>query len=133
MAPTTRKAAAAQAPVPSPKRSEVSVFGAFGTLADAYRKETPVRVKLIDSFLVFLVLTGVAQFAYCILLSDYPFNSYLAGYVHGAGGVLTSDRFSATVGQFVLAVALRMQTRPASAANFAAVNGERCVCLAWRS
>ena len=65
--------------------ASLGVADAFQTLASSYRKSTPARIKLIDAFLLFLVATGVAQFLYCVLISDYPFNSFLAGYVqHGA-------------------------------------------------
>ncbi|WFD31879.1 oligosaccharyltransferase complex subunit epsilon [Malassezia sp. CBS 17886] len=66
-------------------------------VASSYRRTSPLHIKLIDAFLLFLFVTGVAQFAYCVLLSDFPFNSFLSG-------------FAATVGQFVLALALRMQS-----------------------
>lgn len=73
-----------------------SSAGAFELLLSNYAKKSPARFKLIDAFLLFLFITGVLQFVYCISISDYPFNSFLAG-------------FAATVGQFVLALSLRMQ------------------------
>ncbi|KAF8534486.1 DAD/Ost2 [Trichophaea hybrida] len=62
--------------------------------------------------MVFLVLTGVLQFAYCIIAGNYPFNAFLAG-------------FSATVGQFVLTASLRMQSNPANKEHFKEVSQER--------
>jgi len=47
----------------------------------AYHAETSDRLKFIDSFLVFLMLSGIAQFIYCILVTNYPFNAFLAGCV----------------------------------------------------
>ncbi|RMZ79850.1 hypothetical protein DV737_g3262, partial [Chaetothyriales sp. CBS 132003] len=52
---------------------------------------------MLDVFLLFLVLVGAVQFAYCLLAGNYPFNAFLSG-------------FSAAAGQFVLAISLRMQT-----------------------
>jgi oligosaccharyltransferase complex subunit epsilon len=49
------------------------------TLWTAYLDATPSRLKFIDAFLVFLVLSGVAQFAYCVLVTSFPFNAFLAG------------------------------------------------------
>ena len=66
---------------PRKTRPAAGVTGAYSALVSAYTKDTPARLKLLDAFLVFLVLTGVAQFVYCVTLSDYPFNSFLAGYV----------------------------------------------------
>ena len=37
-------------------------------------------MKIIDCFLAFLMLSGVMQFLYCILVTDFPFNAFLAGY-----------------------------------------------------
>ena len=48
-------------------------------LVSSYTSTTPARLKLIDAFLLFLFITGVAQFVYCVVLSDYPFNSFIAG------------------------------------------------------
>lgn len=61
-----------------------------------YTTETPGRLKLIDSYLVFVLLTGVVQFVYCALVGTFPFNSFLAGFI-------------SCIASFVLAVALRMQ------------------------
>lgn len=36
-----------------------------------YVRETPQRVKLVDVFMVFLVVVGVLQFAYCVLAGNY--------------------------------------------------------------
>lgn len=80
------------------------VSGALHKLTSSYESTTPARFKLIDAFLLFLFITGVAQFVYCALLSNYPFNSFIAG-------------FASTVGQFVLAMALRIQTNPAKDAD----------------
>ncbi|KAK3185347.1 oligosaccharyltransferase complex subunit epsilon [Lecanicillium sp. MT-2017a] len=76
-----------------------------------YIKETPQRTKLIDAFLFFLVVVGALQFAYCVLAGNYPFNAFLSG-------------FSATVGQFVLTVSLRIQTE-AKQSEFPSVSPER--------
>lgn len=54
------------------------------------------RLKLIDAFLVFLVLLGVLQFVYVLLVGNFPFNAFLGGFI-------------SCVGQFVLTVSLRLQ------------------------
>lgn len=65
------------------------------TLAD-YEKSLTPRLKLIDIFLVFLVVLGVLQFVYVLLVGNFPFNGFLAGFI-------------LCVGQFVLLVSLRLQ------------------------
>ena len=83
----------------------LNLSGVYKKLIQSYQTKTPSRIKLLDAFLLFLFVTGVLQFIYCVLLSDYPFNSFLAGYVL----TFTYGSFSATVGQFVFALSLRMQ------------------------
>ncbi|KAL8994396.1 MAG: hypothetical protein Q9169_005631 [Polycauliona sp. 2 TL-2023] len=77
-----------------------------------YQQRTPQRVKLIDVFMGFLVVVGVLQFVYCVLVGNYPFNAFLSG-------------FSATVGQFVLTASLRIQTNPENKDEFKTVSHER--------
>jgi len=77
-----------------------------------YLDTTPQRTKLIDVFMVFLVVVGVLQFVYCVIAGNYPFNAFLSG-------------FSATVGQFVLTASLRIQTNVENKADFGEVSPER--------
>jgi len=77
-----------------------------------YLDTTPQRTKLIDVFMGFLVVVGVLQFVYCVIVGNYPFNAFLSG-------------FSATVGQFVLTASLRIQTNGANKAEFSSVSPER--------
>ncbi|WFD20740.1 oligosaccharyltransferase complex subunit epsilon [Malassezia caprae] len=93
---TKGKVAARAAPKPASRSASTKSKSSETKIVDAYLQTTPARFKLIDGFLLMLFLTGVLQFVYCVLLSDYPFNSFISG-------------FAATVGQFVLALALRMQ------------------------
>ena len=81
------------------------------------------------------MVTGIAQFVYCLLVGTFPYNSFLAG-------------FGSTVGQFVLAgmfffvfllcryiyrlsilmivaANLRIQSNPDNAKDFPAVSRER--------
>ncbi|KAI3623479.1 OST2 [Malassezia furfur] len=88
-----------KAPTPAPSATG-DVSSALHKLVSSYKQTTPAPFKVLDAFLVFLLVTGIAQLAYCMLISNYPFNS-----------------FSATVGQFVLTLALRMQTDPKALTN----------------
>ncbi|RPA87363.1 oligosaccharyl transferase subunit [Ascobolus immersus RN42] len=84
----------------------------FVLVWNQYLATTPQRIRLLDVFLGFLIVVGVLQFVYCVIGGNYPFNAFLAG-------------FSATVGQFVLTVALRMQTVNANRKEFEGVSPER--------
>lgn len=52
------------------------------SLWKAYSEQTPDKLKFIDAFLVFLMFSGIAQFAYCVLVTNFPFNAFLSGCVH---------------------------------------------------
>ncbi|EPQ27640.1 uncharacterized protein PFL1_04778 [Pseudozyma flocculosa PF-1] len=80
----------------------------FSALYNSYVATTPKRLKLVDAFLVFLMVSGIIQFVYCIAITNYPFNS-----------------FASTVGQFVLAASLRIQANPENSHVFPKVSPER--------
>jgi len=108
--PKPASASAADPVTPSAPASASAV--ALQTLWTAYLDATPSRLKFIDSFLVFLVLSGVAQFVYCVLVTSFPFNAFLAG-------------FASTVGQFVLTASLRSQVNVVNRTLFKDVSPER--------
>jgi len=89
-----------------------AIQAAVDSLWKSYTDTTSPRLKLIDAFLVFIMLTGVAQFLYCILVTNYPFNAFLAG-------------FASSVGQFVLTASLRSQVNPENKDQFKEVSPER--------
>jgi hypothetical protein len=60
-------------------KSHPSSKSAVHSLWDAYVSQTHHRLKFIDAFLVFLMLSGIAQFLYCVFVTNFPFNAFLAG------------------------------------------------------
>ena len=52
---------------------------------DEYMSSTPKRIKLIDAYLFYIMMTGVVQFAYCCLVGTFPFNSFLSGFISCVG------------------------------------------------
>ncbi|KAG5356686.1 Dolichyl-diphosphooligosaccharide--protein glycosyltransferase subunit dad-1 [Yarrowia sp. C11] len=84
----------------------------FSKVLNNYSKQSTPKLKLIDSFLAFLVVLGVFQFVFCLLVGNFPFNAFLGG-------------FASTVGQFVLTAALRIQTAKQNAKAFPGVSSER--------
>ncbi|KAH9967727.1 defender against death DAD protein, partial [Lactifluus volemus] len=104
-------------PTPAPPPSTNTPLASASSLAvqtlwGSYLDTTPSRLKFIDAFLVFLVLSGVIQFAYCVLVTNFPFNAFLAG-------------FASTVGQFVLTASLRSQVNVENRKLFKDVSPER--------
>jgi len=92
--------------------SKTTVSHTLSALCESYVQKTPERLKFIDAFLTFIVLSGVFQFAYCVLVTNFPFNAFLAG-------------FASSVGQFVLTASLRAQVNPDNRAEFKDVSPER--------
>jgi oligosaccharyltransferase complex subunit epsilon len=81
------------------------VVGILRKLNDEYQTSTPKKLKLIDAYLVYVLLTGIVQFAYCLLVGTFPFNSFLSGFI-------------STVGCFILAASLRIQLNKANQSTF---------------
>lgn len=67
-----------------------NVLKTASVFADAYKKETPTNLKLIDIYLVYIMLSGIFQFIYMVTVGTFPYNAFLAGFI-------------STVGSFVLA------------------------------
>jgi oligosaccharyltransferase complex subunit epsilon len=104
-APTSAKVSLAKGNNQSPQEVALGIW-------QNYLDKTPQRTKLIDVFMAFLVVVGALQFVYCVIAGNYPFNAFLSG-------------FSATVGQFVLTVSLRIQTNAENKADFVELSPER--------
>ncbi|KIN95657.1 hypothetical protein M404DRAFT_1007268 [Pisolithus tinctorius Marx 270] len=100
----------------APKTSKASVASetsvALSAMWKSYIQNTPDRLKLVDAFLVFIMFSGIMQFAYCVLVTNFPFNAFLAG-------------FASCVGQFVLTASLRAQVNPGNRSEFNDVSPER--------
>ncbi len=77
-----------------------------------YSINTSKRLKLIDAYLLYILLTGVVQFAYCCLVGTFPFNSFLSGFI-------------STVASFILGVCLRLQVNPQNKSEFRELSNER--------
>ena len=58
-----------------------------------YKLQTPTKLKLVDAYLAYVVMTGVIQFVYCGLVGTFPFNSFLSGFISSVGSfVLAGER-----------------------------------------
>ncbi|KAK8723738.1 hypothetical protein OTU49_011519 [Cherax quadricarinatus] len=79
---------------------------------DEYMKNTPKKLKVVDAYLTYVLMTGVLQFVYCCIVGSFPFNSFLSGFI-------------CTVGCFVLGVSLRLQANPQNKMQFRGISAER--------
>ncbi|KAJ1018718.1 hypothetical protein NDA13_006405 [Ustilago tritici] len=104
--------AASRARASESSSKSTSPSSPLSTLYNSYVENSPKRLKVVDAFLVFLMLSGIIQFVYCALITNFPFNSFIAG-------------FASTVGQFVLTASFRMQANPENGKTFPKVSPER--------
>lgn len=58
---------------------QTELSNSLSTLIHNYTTTTPARVKLIDTFLLICVLSGVLQFAYRILVTSFPYYAFVGG------------------------------------------------------
>lgn len=62
-----------------------SVFSVISRFVEEYRSSTPNKLKVVDAYLLYILLTGVFQFVYCVLVGTFPFNSFLSGFISCVG------------------------------------------------
>lgn len=55
--------------------------GVVSKFIGEYNSQTPKKLKLIDAYLFYILLTGIFQFVYCVLVGTFPFNSFLSGFI----------------------------------------------------
>ena len=77
-----------------------------------YLTGTPSNLKIIDAYLLYILLTGIIQFVYCLLVGTFPFNSFLAGFI-------------STVASFVLGTSLRIQVNEQNKSEFVHLSKEK--------
>ncbi|KAK2723709.1 dolichyl-diphosphooligosaccharide--protein glycosyltransferase subunit DAD1-like [Artemia franciscana] len=92
--------------------AQITIGEVVKSFASDYMKTTSKRLKIIDAYLAYILLTGIVQFGYCCLVGTFPFNSFLSGFI-------------SSVGCFVLAVCLRLQINPANKVQFDNISPKR--------
>ncbi|GMR53105.1 hypothetical protein PMAYCL1PPCAC_23300, partial [Pristionchus mayeri] len=92
--------------------SEMQLVQVLQKLFDDYVKTTSSKLKIIDAYMFYILLTGIVQFVYCVLVGTFPFNAFLAGFI-------------STVASFILASCLRMQVNEENKDEFNGISPER--------
>uniref|UniRef100_A0A673JEC9 Dolichyl-diphosphooligosaccharide--protein glycosyltransferase subunit DAD1 n=1 Tax=Sinocyclocheilus rhinocerous TaxID=307959 RepID=A0A673JEC9_9TELE len=92
--------------------SNNSVISVISRFLEEYASSTPNKLKVIDAYLLYVMMTGALQFLYCLLVGTFPFNSFLSGFI-------------SCVGSFILAVCLRIQINPQNKGKFLSISPER--------
>ena len=95
----------------SSSKANASLAQLIKAFQKGYSSGTTPKQRLIDRFLVFLVIVGVLQSAYCAVSGAYPLNAFL-------GSVFCS------FGLFACTLALRMHTDPANKQQFFGKSGQ---------
>ncbi|CAM0137666.1 Dolichyl-diphosphooligosaccharide-protein glycosyltransferase subunit dad1 [Umbelopsis sp. WA50703] len=88
------------------------LYPAIQRLGKSYQQNTSTSLKFIDVYLVFIMASGVFQFLYMLAVGTFPYNAFLAGFI-------------STVGSFVLAANLRIQTNAQNSPDFKGISPER--------
>lgn len=70
--------------------SMISVLTKF---YDSYMSTTPKKLKIVDAYLFYILLTGIVQFVYCCLVGTFPFNSFLSGFISCVGSFVLGGKF----------------------------------------
>ena len=68
--------------------SSDNLFTVIRRFFDEYSSTTPQRLKLVDAYLAYIMLTGIVQFLYCLLVGTFPFNSFLSGFISCVGSFI---------------------------------------------
>ncbi|CAL4122424.1 unnamed protein product [Meganyctiphanes norvegica] len=92
--------------------SSTSLVSVVKNFYGEYINNTPKKLKIVDAYLVYILLTGIIQFVYCCIVGTFPFNSFLSGFI-------------STVGCFILGVCLRLQANPQNKSQFLGISPER--------
>lgn len=80
--------------VPSVVVMSASVVSVISRFLEEYLSSTPQRLKLLDAYLLYILLTGALQFGYCLLVGTFPFNSFLSGFISCVGSFILAGNDS---------------------------------------
>jgi hypothetical protein len=74
-APQTTTPTSTSTPARASSKNSGSAQDIVQGIWNNYLKKTPQRVKLLDSFMAFLVVVGALQFLYCLIVGNFVRNS----------------------------------------------------------
>lgn len=77
--------------------SSENVVSVIQQFLESYRSRTPTKLKLVDAYLTYILLTGVVQFAYCCLVGTFPFNSFLSGFISCVGSFVLGGDYTVDI------------------------------------
>lgn len=74
------------------KISKMNLISLLSKLYDDYTQKTSNRLKIIDAYMFYILLTGIIQFVYCCLVGTFPFNSFLSGFISCVGSFVLAGK-----------------------------------------
>ena len=77
--------------------SSENVLSVIQQFLESYRSRTPTKLKLVDAYLTYILMTGVVQFVYCCLVGTFPFNSFLSGFISCVGSFVLGGDYTITL------------------------------------
>lgn len=70
-----------------------SVISVISRFLEEYTTTTPNKLKVVDAYLLYILLTGALQFLYCLLVGTFPFNSFLSGFISCVGSFILAGKY----------------------------------------
>lgn len=70
-----------------------SVISVISRFLEEYTTSTPNKLKMVDAYLLYILLTGALQFLYCLLVGTFPFNSFLSGFISCVGSFILAGKY----------------------------------------
>lgn len=52
------------------------------------------KLKIIDTYLFYVMLTGIIQFVYFVIAGSFPFNAFLSGFISTVGCFVLTGIFN---------------------------------------
>lgn len=71
-----------------------SVISVISRFLEEYTTTTPNKLKVVDAYLLYILLTGALQFLYCLLVGTFPFNSFLSGFISCVGAFILAGELN---------------------------------------
>ena len=69
-----------------------SVVSVISPFLEEYGSTTSNKLKVVDAYLLYILLTGALQFLYCLLVCSFPFNSFLSGFISCVGSFILAGK-----------------------------------------
>jgi len=70
-----------------------TITTAVSKFYNEYMTSTSKKLKCIDAYLLYVMLTGIIQFLYFCLVGSFPFNSFLSGFISCIGSFVLAGLY----------------------------------------